>query len=62
MPKQTITRRALLKSALATPLVAGLLGCRTADTDSSGIGKRDCVRSMADGLRSGAVSAVEPAL
>jgi len=44
------------------PSYAGLLGRRAPDTDLPGIGKRDCVRSMADGLKSGAVSAVEPAL
>ena len=41
MSKQTITRRALLKSALATPLVAGLLGCRASDTDSAALATGD---------------------
>src|SRR5882672_11055292 len=37
MSKQTITRRALLESALATPLVAGLWGCRSSATDSAAL-------------------------
>jgi hypothetical protein len=41
MSKQTITRRALLESALATPLVAGLLGCRASDPDSAALATGD---------------------
>ncbi|NOT53515.1 MAG: amidohydrolase [Deltaproteobacteria bacterium] len=41
MPKQTITRRALLEAALATPLVAGLLGCSASDTDAAALATGD---------------------
>ena len=41
MSKQTITRRALLESALATPLVAGLVGCRSSGTDSAALATGD---------------------
>ena len=34
MSKQTVTRRALLESALATPLIAGLAGCRSSGAGS----------------------------
>ncbi len=41
MSKQTITRRALLKSALASPFVAGLFGCRASGTDSTALATGD---------------------
>ena len=41
MSKQTLTRRALLKSALATPLVAGLWGSRASDAESAALATGD---------------------
>src|SRR5437870_231303 len=35
MSNQTVTRRALLQSALSTPLLAGLAGCRSSGASSA---------------------------